>query len=29
MTRRHYLLLALAWILLSLLCWVVLRAAWG
>jgi hypothetical protein len=29
MTPRQYLLLALAWVLLSLLCWIVLRAAWG
>jgi hypothetical protein len=29
MPRRYYLLLLLAWVLLSLLCWMVLRLAWG
>jgi len=29
MSRRYYLLLLLAWVLLSLLCWMVLRLAWG
>jgi len=29
MPRRYYLLLLLAWVLLSILCWIVLRFAWG
>jgi len=28
MPRRYYLLLLLAWVLLSFLCWIVLRLAW-
>jgi hypothetical protein len=29
MPRRYYLWLLLAWVLLSILCWIVLRFAWG
>jgi len=29
MPRGYYLVLLLAWVLLTFVCWIVLRAAWG